>query len=101
MNVKTSQQFSINWRDAGMAFLTTAIAAFVATSGQLLEDWLTSPNLFDIDRVNLILSLKAAFAAGAADLFRRFISGSKIIFTNATAEQVKAVKSGEATVVIK
>ena len=84
-----------------MAFLTAFIATFVATSGQILEDWLTSPDIFDIDRVSLILSLKAAFAAGAADLFRRFISGSKIVITKVSPEQVKAITSGEATVVVK
>lgn len=72
----TSKFLSLNAQDYGKAFLVGFLTAFIASSGQWCEAWITSPDLA-IDKVSIILSLKAGFAGGMAYLVKQVFSGPK------------------------
>jgi len=76
----TSKKFSLDWRDVLKGVLVAMLTAFIATGGQMLEQWLTTPD-FAFDRVNLILSLKAAIGAGVAYLVKNFLTPQQVVST--------------------
>lgn len=81
MKITTSKKFSINWQDVLKGLVIAVVTGIIATCGQVFESWLNSPT-FTIDRVSIVLVLKAAIGAGAAYLFKNFFSPSKTIIKN-------------------
>ena len=76
----TSKKYGLDWHDVAKGVLVAMLTAFAATGGQMMEQWLTTPD-FAFDRVNLILSLKAAIGAGIAYLVKQFLTPQQLITT--------------------
>lgn len=70
---KTSKKFSLDLSDYWKGFIVTIITAISATVMQMVEVWLTSPT-FEIDKVNLILTVKMAIIAGVGYLIKNFVT---------------------------
>lgn len=70
--------FSLNKMDFLKGLLTAAIMAVVATSGQMLEEWAKSPT-FHIEKVDIILSLKAAMGGMVAYLIKNFLTPQQTV----------------------
>lgn len=67
-----SEQFKLNATDFLKGSLTAALVAVAATSGQLIEAWITSPE-FAIDKVSMVLTAKAALAGFVGYMLKQFL----------------------------
>lgn len=76
----TSEKYKLDWRDWAEGFAFAFLAAFVATAGQALEAFLNSPT-FEVDKVSLVLSAKAGFAAGLVYLWNRWKTERQRVIT--------------------
>lgn len=79
--VITSEKYALDLRDWAEGFVFAFLAAFIATAGQALEAFIKSPT-FEIDKVSLVLSAKAGFAAGAVYLWNRWKTERQRIITS-------------------
>lgn len=78
MKITTSKIFTLNRLDLGKGLLIAVITGVFGTCGTIIEAWIKSP-VITIDHNDVILILKASFAAGSSYLFKNWLSPSKII----------------------
>jgi len=76
---ETSKKFSWKWEDAGRSAITGLLLSLVATLGQFLEAWLTSPVAVAFDKVSLITALKVAIGGWVAEMIRRYVKPSQTV----------------------
>lgn len=84
IEIQTSKQYAINWRDVLKGAAVAALTVLVATIGQIGEQYLDSivnGTVFILDKVSLVLSLKAAFGVFVAYLIKNFVTPSQTIVT--------------------
>lgn len=86
MKITTSKRFTVNFLDIAKGFLIAAITAVIATCGQVIDIWLTSPT-FSIDKVNLVMIIKVAIGGGVAYLVKNFFSRSKVVMTEEKSDK--------------
>lgn len=91
--VTSSSQFALNWRDLVRGTIVAAIGAVVG----ILLGMLQAEDVV----INLTKLWQGAAIAGLSYLAKNYFDPPKIVITNPTKNEVKAVSEGTAEAVIK
>ncbi len=79
IQIITSKQFAIDWRDVGKSLIIAVGTALVATLAAPLQKWMLDSTSFSIDKADLILAVKASIYAMFVTLTTRFFNPTKTI----------------------
>ncbi len=85
MKVTTSKRFSLNKLDFLKSLSMAGIISVMASCGQIIEMWATSPT-FIISKFNILLIVKAFVVGMVGYLIKNFLSPAKTIITEPTEE---------------
>lgn len=76
--VITSKKFHVDLRDLVHSLIVAGVTAALGTGGQMIEVWLNSPS-FSLDKVSVVLTLKAAIAGAGGYLIKKFVTPAQSI----------------------